>query len=135
MPEDGGAEPEVPTAYTEPLASGEWEAMELEARKRFMIQVVLPAMSEAFREFDAERFAAVSCKTCHGSGVLDGSFHMPSADLPVLTSQMLMNPPEDKQAITEFMRTVVKPKLATLLGIDAADAAPVRCSTCHTVAQ
>lgn len=111
--------------YTAPLSAGEWEAMDLDARKRFMRELVLPSMRPLFQDFDAERFAAFSCKTCHGSGVQAGDFEMPSADLPVLSSM-----PSDAQKPTaDFMKTIVKPKLAELLGMQAAPG--LRCGTCH----
>lgn len=129
---DSGKIPELPPPYTEPLAAGEWEVMDFDARKKFMRDMLMPAMRDAFREFDAERFAAVGCKTCHGSGVADGTFAMPSSDLPVLTPELLMSPSEDKQAISQFMRMVVKPKVAMLLGRESGSASPIRCSTCHS---
>jgi hypothetical protein len=120
-----------PAAEPEPLAAGEWEAMDFDARKQFMGAVVLPSVTPLFREFDAERFASVSCETCHGSGARDGDFVVPNADLPVLHSAELKNPPEELQPILGFMREVLKPKLAELLGVEAST---VKCSSCHTMA-
>jgi hypothetical protein len=111
-----------------PLAAGEWEAMDFDARKQFMAAVVLPAVSPLFREFDPERFAAVSCKTCHGSGARNGDFVLPNADLPVLHSAALKNPPEELQPILGFMREVLKPKVAELLGVEGS---ALKCGACH----
>ena len=130
-PPDTG--PEVDEPYTEPLAAGEWSGMDFEARRKFMREMVMPAMRQAFQDFDAVRFASVSCRTCHGAGAMDGSFAMPAADLPVLNNAALMNPEEAQRPMIEFMRMVVRPQLASLLGAEAGTPAAVRCSTCHVM--
>jgi hypothetical protein len=127
---DAGEMEETPDEPA-PLAAGEWEAMDFDARKQFMGAVVLPSVTPLFREFDAERFATVSCKTCHGSGAHDGDFVLPNADLPVLHSEALKNPPEELQPILAFMRETLKPKVAELLGVEAS---ALKCSSCHTMA-
>jgi hypothetical protein len=104
--------------------------MSFDERKQFMATKVMPAMKPLFQAFDAERFAAVSCKTCHGGGAQAGTFMVPSPDLPVLSSAVLMNPPEEQKPILAFMRETLKPKLAELLGEDPKN---LKCSTCHTM--
>jgi hypothetical protein len=116
--------------YTASLSTGEWQNMDFIARKQFMREMVLPALRPLFNEFDPVKFASVSCKTCHSSGAQDGSFAMPSADLPSLSSQALANPDERTQPIIDFMRNVIKPKMAELLGEQTAPG--LRCSACHT---
>jgi hypothetical protein len=128
---DGGGEDGE--EYTEPLAVGEWDEMDLPARRKFMKEMVVPTMRDAFAAFDSVRFPSVGCTSCHGSGLADGSFSMPSAELPVLSSAALMNPEEDDKAILEFMRTVVKPKLSELMGMPAGSMPGIRCSSCHTM--
>src|SRR5690349_20893842 len=68
---DSGAEvedasPAIPESKA--LDPGAWESMDFDARKQFLATVVVPEVAPLFREFDAERFAAVGCRTCHGSG-------------------------------------------------------------------
>src|SRR5262249_49469292 len=94
--------------------------------KQVMRELVLPTMRPLFQDFDPERFAAVSCKTCHGSGAQAGDYALPSPDLPVLSSG---DPSEELKPITDFMRNTVKPKMAELLGKQ--EAPGIRCSTCH----
>lgn len=129
---DGGEEEDE--AYTEALAVGEWDEMDMEARRKFMKEMVVPTMRQAFAEFDSVRFPSLGCKSCHGAaGLADGSFAMPSPELPALSSAALMNPDDDQKAVLEFMRTVVKPKLSELLGAAEGSMPAVRCSSCHTM--
>src|SRR4051794_12357858 len=97
---DAGA----PVPVLGPLEPGGWAQLDFDARKQFMRDVVVPAVRPLFQEFDPERFAAVSCKTCHGGGAQAGTFTMPSADLPVLDTESLKNPPEEQKPILAFMR-------------------------------
>jgi hypothetical protein len=117
-------------AGTLALEPGAWDAMDLDARKQFMRDAVLPTMRPLFQAFDGERFAAVSCKTCHGGGAQAGTFALPNPDLPVLSTEALKNPPDSEKPILMFMREVLKPTLAELLGKQ--DASDFRCTTCHT---
>jgi hypothetical protein len=124
LPDGGSDEPA--------LEPGQWALMDFDARKQFMRDTVVPTMRPLFQEFDAGRFAAVSCRTCHGSGAQAGTFRLPNADLPVLDNEALKNPPESQKPILAFMRGVLKPKLGELLGMQ--DASEFRCTTCHTSA-
>jgi hypothetical protein len=114
--------------YTAALSTGEWANMDFSARKQFMREMVMPTIRPLFSEFDAVKFASMKCTTCHGSGAAAGTYDMPNADLPALGSESLANP--DNQLIVEFMRNVIKPKMAELLGEQTAPA--LRCSACHT---
>lgn len=109
-----------------PLEPGAWESLDFDARKQFMREVVMPTMRPLFVEVDEERFASFSCISCHGQGAGDGSFAMPSSNLPALGGPPAEMPDEDQQRVIEFMRSTVKPKMAELLG-----EAELRCSTCH----
>jgi hypothetical protein len=131
---DGGGEQDA-AVYAAPLTAGEWAGMDLEARKKFMREMVVPSMRQAFQDFDSERFAAFGCRTCHGAGVADGSFAMPASEVPTLSSAALMDPAPENVAITDFMRNVVRPQFQALLGAESGTPAAVRCSTCHTIAQ
>jgi hypothetical protein len=119
-----------PDAGNPALEPGAWDAMDFDARKQFMRDAVLPRVRPLFQAFDSERFAAVSCKTCHGSGAQAGTFALPNPELPVLSNEGLKNPPDSQKPILTFMREVLKPSLAELLGKQ--DASDFRCTTCHT---
>lgn len=93
-----------------------WEKMSFDERKQYMKKVVMPAMYEEFNKFDSTRFTAMNCRTCHGSGVKAGDFKMPNSRIAKLT----MNFEEmahDNPHYMNFMATVVKPKMAALLGM------------------
>lgn len=117
-----------------PLAAGQWESMDHEARGKFMGKVVLPTMEAEFKKFDATRFEEVNCKTCHGAGADDHTFKMPNPDLPVLTGAMFQNPAEEDKPMIEFMMQTVKPKMAELLGMPEKTETQdgFGCDNCHT---
>lgn len=123
--QDSGSE----TRYETALEPGAWEEMSFDERKKFMSQLILPTVAPMFHDFDAERFAAVSCKTCHGSGAKAGDFALPNADIPALNSEELKNPSEELKPIVEFMKNVLKPAVSDLLG--KRDTAALRCNACH----
>lgn len=110
----GGTGPTEPMPG--PLAAGQWEGMDHEAREDFMAKAVLPTMSAAFKGFNGEHYSDFDCATCHGAGAADHTFKMPNPDLDHLSVDEIMNPDEDHRAITEFMMTKVKPEMARLLG-------------------
>lgn len=92
-----------------------WEKMSFDERKNYMKKVVMPTMYKEFNAFDSTRFSAMNCRTCHGSGVKAGDFKMPNSRIPKLT----MNFEEmahDNPNYMKFMASVVKPKMAELLG-------------------
>ena len=124
---DGGGPPEAEERQPpEPLAPGAWQSLDFDGRKAFMREAVMPTMKPLFLEEDAERFASFSCSSCHGGGTSDGTFSMPSSDLPALGGPAASPDDEARQRVTEFMRNTVKPKMAELLG-----ESELRCSRCH----
>jgi hypothetical protein len=122
---------EEPTAYKE---------MSFEQRRAFMEDVVLPEMTKSFVAFDP-KFEGMSCATCHGDGAKDGSYAMPSPQLPVLPSseaafsEYLKDPEHARWS--QFMMEQVWPSMSNLLQVPAFDPTThpdgFSCSSCHTV--
>jgi len=131
----GGAEDGEPAA--EPTA---YQDMSFEQREAFMRDVVLPQMTETFVAFDAQ-FEGMDCKTCHGDGATDGSFAMPSPQIPVLpaTEEAFLEYVKDPENArwSQFMVDQVWPQMASLLEVamfdHEANPAGFSCSNCHTV--
>jgi len=127
---DGEPTPE-PVAYKD---------MSFEQREAFMYDVVLPQMKDTFVAFDAKYETTMSCETCHGNGVADGSFAMPSAQIAPLpgTEEEFYAALEDPEFArwSEFMLEKVWPQMASLLQVPVYDpeATPegFSCSNCHT---
>ncbi|WAS96851.1 hypothetical protein [Nannocystis punicea] len=122
--------PDGPTSY---------EDMNFAQRYEFMSEVVLPQMQETFVRFDA-KYESMTCATCHGEGASDGSFAMPSPQLPLLPAseeaffEYLEEDPEHLRW-SNFMAEEVWPDMAELLEVPVYDpkAAPTgfSCSNCH----
>ena len=84
---------------------------------------------------------AVGCPTCHGSGVADGSFAMPSPQVPALPAseeafaEYIKDPEHARWS--QFMIDKVWPKMADLLQVDKFEpkAHPdgFSCHNCHTL--
>ena len=120
-----------PTAYAQ---------LNREQRTAFMSTVVLPQMTQIFAEFDP-KFQNLSCTTCHGSGVADGTFAMPSPQVPALPGSEeafieYMKDPEHARW-SKFMIERVWPKMADLLQVAKFDPAThpegFSCHNCHTL--
>jgi len=128
--EDDGKPAAEPTAYAD---------MSFEQRQAFMAEVVLPEMKKVFVAFDP-KFEAMSCATCHGNGATDGTYAMPSPQIPVLPSEedfpeYVMDPEHAKWS--QFMFDEVMSRMAELLQVDIynPETSPdgFSCSDCHTV--
>jgi hypothetical protein len=124
---DAGTMTPPQNVYSDPLPAGEWQSLDFDQRKRFMRELVMPSLRPLFQGFDGERFAAFSCSTCHGSGAKAGTFAMPSAEVPALSKARLSAAAESDKPMLAFMREMVKPKMAELLG----EPDSLRCSSCH----
>ncbi|MDI1442628.1 hypothetical protein [Polyangium sp. 6x1] len=128
--EDGGPAAE-PTAYAD---------MSFEERVVFMNDVVLPEMKEVFVAFDP-KFEAMSCATCHGNGATDGTYTMPSPQIPVLpgTEEAFLEYVKDPEAArwSQFMLDKVSPRMAELLQVAVFDHETnpngFSCHNCHTL--
>ena len=99
----------------------DWEHMSAAEKKKYMKTTVLPTMKKEFQAFDAKTYKKFNCATCHGDGATDGKFKMPNAKLPKLpkpTAQSdFVELQKKKPEAVKFMGTVVKPKMAELLGL------------------
>lgn len=99
----------------------DWASLTFAQKKKYMKTKVLPEMKKAFIAFDAKEFKNMSCGTCHGDGADDGKFKMPNPKLPRLpkpTAQSdFLELQKKKPEAIKFMGTVVKPKMAELLGL------------------
>jgi hypothetical protein len=125
------AGPDEPTKY---------EDMDFDQRVAFMGEVVLPEMRATFVAFDAS-YKDMTCATCHGEGASDGSYAMPSPQLPVLpaTEEAFLEYIEDPEHArwSQFMIEEAEPRMAELLGVPVWD--PVKapmglsCNNCHMV--
>lgn len=114
-----------------------WAELSTDERRAHMARHVVPVMSELFAGYDAERFADVSCETCHGSGASERGFAMPSPDLlPLYPTgsigqyQMVSQYPLG----VRFMFSEVVPAMRTMLGASEYDAATgegFSCFACH----
>jgi hypothetical protein len=136
---DAGA----PKAEAAPAAAGakkiDWEHMTVPEKKKYMKVTVLPEMKKAFQTYDAKAYKKFTCATCHGDGATDGKFKMPNAKLPKLPApgnrDAFMELNKKKPEAVKFMGSVVKPKMAELLGL--AEWSPTNmtgfgCFQCHT---
>ena len=106
-----------------------------------MKEAVMPKMGELFGSFDGDRYAKITCATCHGPGAKEGKFEMPSAALPKLTMPTGDGEPfaEEMKAhpeVTKFMMQQVTPEMVKLLpGVEPYDPATQKgfgCFGCHT---
>jgi hypothetical protein len=135
----GGSQPAAKAPPPPAPAPTAYKDMNLDQRKEFMEKVVLPEMKTAFAAFEP-KFADMNCKSCHGKGAEDGSFEMPSAELPVLpnTPEKFAEYAKDPEHArwSKFMVEEVEPKMANLLHLTPFDPATktgeFSCMSCHT---
>jgi len=132
----------APAATSADAKKVDWEHLSFEERKKLMKSTVHPELKKAFQAFDPKKYQKFTCVTCHGVGAADGKFKMPNAKLPKLP------PPTDRAAFTalqekkpeavKFMRTVVAPKVAELIGLPEWSPQTPKgfgCYACHTSAE
>ena len=123
---------------TEP-APPAYAQMNRDQRVAFMSAVVLPQLTNTFAAFDA-KYQSMTCATCHGSGATDGTFVMPSPQVPPLPAseeafyEYIKDPEHARWS--QFMMDKVWPQMADLLKVDKYDPAHpdgFSCHNCHTL--
>ena len=138
---DAGAPKAEGTAAAAPATKIDWEHMSAADKKKYMKTTVLPAMKPLFQTYDAKTFKKFTCATCHGEGATNGKFKMPNEKLPKLPQPTnragFMALQQKKPDAVKFMGTVVKPKMAELLGLPEwtpQNPSPTAfgCYQCHT---
>ncbi len=115
-----------------------WSELDHDARMAVMSTEVMPATRRLFQGFDAERYASVSCATCHGEqGAGAHDYTMPNPNLyplfPTGTPEqaaMVRDHPE----MVRFMHNHVVPEIQAILGADHYDTdtnTGFSCFSCH----
>jgi len=96
-------------------------------------------MKKLFVAVDKKHYAAMNCQTCHGEKAVENKFKMPNPKLPKLpkpTAQSdFIELQKKKPEAVKFMGTVVKPKMAELLGLPQWSPQTTNgfgCYHCHT---
>jgi hypothetical protein len=139
----GGSQP-APSAPVEPGAAPAAEApaggslvwsdsLSQKEKADFMKQKVVPAMTKAFQEFDAKKYAEVGCKTCHGP-----QFKPHPVDfLPELHfKDGKFTEAVEHPELAQFMHDKVVPQMAELFGQKPYDPATQQgfgCKGCHNI--
>jgi cytochrome c553 len=133
------ADDPAPAATSAEAKKVDWENMSFDQRKKLMKSTVLPQLKTAFRSFDPKKYKTFTCATCHGDGATDGKFKMPNAKLPKLPAPTdragFTAMQEKKPEAVNFMRTVVAPKVAELIGLpewSPQNPKGFGCYACHT---
>lgn len=140
----GPTPPSAPTtaapATAAPDAGGAlaWKDMNHDQRRDYMKSTVLPKMKAEFAAYDSKHFGNITCGTCHGDGMKDGSFKMPNPKImPKIPNDMpsFEKLSKDKPDAVKFMSTKVVPLMAQMLGEEPMDPKTGKgfgCHECHT---
>src|SRR5262245_18662575 len=78
--------PATAVAPPAPPGKGEWKTWSHERKLAYMKEAVLPREVRYFHVYSPQRFPEITCKTCHGAAVDDGSYKMPNPALPRLAA-------------------------------------------------
>lgn len=133
--DDGGGSPATGSE------SPAFKDMTFQERYVFMSEVVMPKMRETFVKFDA-KFGSMDCTTCHGEGVTDGTFKMPTAQIAMLPDTEAgflawVEADPERQRWSDFMFEEVVPQIAELLQVERFDptteTGTFSCYNCHTL--
>lgn len=114
-----------------------WGEMSTADKRRYMAEVVEPAMRPLFQQYDDRRFADFGCETCHGTDMVARQFEMPS---PHILALYPSGTAEQRQTVdrhprmVRFMYNRVVPRMQRLLGMQTFDPATgegFSCFHCH----
>jgi len=94
-----------------------WATWTHEQKLAYMKEAVLPTEAPLFREYDPKRFAELTCRSCHGAGVDDGTYAMPNPALPKVTPGKIYDMEKTNPRVFRFMQDVLVPRTAALLGM------------------
>jgi hypothetical protein len=120
--------PQLPPAPSIPLPAGapgpgEWATWSHEQKLAYMKSGFIEAERAIFATWEPVRFKELTCRNCHGPGVVDGNFRLPNPDLPHLYpgadgfKELAAHEPE----VLAFMQKRLVPETARLLGVPAFD--------------
>jgi hypothetical protein len=134
-PTDTGAA--AAAAPAGPPGPGDWDKWSHDQKLAYMKSTVMGKEKDLFSTYDSAKFGGLNCKSCHGSGASDGSFKMPSADLPKLdaTPDGFKKLAKKNPKMFDFMMKQVEPQTASLLGeqpYDLKTNVGFGCFNCHT---
>ncbi len=114
-----------------------WHDMTHEQQVDWMVSNVLPIAAEDFAHYDADRYSAVTCATCHGANADAVHYELPTAEIPPLPTPGTPNWERMSQTPAyTFMHDVVTPTMATLVGEEPYNPATnsgFGCFECHTM--
>jgi hypothetical protein len=126
----------APSALVAVPRFGEWANWSHEKKLEYMRATVEVTEKALFTRYDPLRYANFTCKTCHGSGALNGTFRMPNPELPKWPGgpdafkKLLERDPR----MLKFMQQVIVPVTARLIGVQEFDFAThsgFSCFQCH----
>lgn len=134
-PTDTGAA--AAAAPAGPPGPGDWDKWSHDQKLAYMKSTVMGKEKDIFSTYDSAKYGSMNCKTCHGSGAADGSFKMPSADLPKLdpSPAAFKDLMKKHPKVFEFMAKQVEPQTAAMLGEQPFDPKTMQgfgCFNCHT---
>lgn len=92
-----------------------WAQMNHDQKMEYMEHTVMPEMRRMFQEFDGQRFANFTCRTCHGANAREVNFHMPNGISPLNPAQIPgMFQSQDRMHV--FMTQRLWPRMTAMLG-------------------
>jgi hypothetical protein len=126
----------VDAATAETPGDFDFDKLKHEDKVKFMKQKVMPAMKPVFQNFDAKKFASVTCKTCHGKNPQKTKYKMPNPELPALDFEELKAGKVKDKKMLDFMVKTVKPEMAKILQkpeMTETQQTGFGCLDCHTM--
>jgi hypothetical protein len=137
----GGSQPAGGGAHAAGSAAGgigapgvPWREKSHDQRMDWMGVEVFPKMKSAFVARDPEGHENFQCQTCHGANMEAVKFEMPNALFSLSKERTIEAAREYDAGVTEFMLSVVVPKMAALLDqkpYDPATGQGFGCFGCH----